>query len=270
MTQTPTPQGPEPHPDEQETNQRISKTEATVSARDLLWRSEHGVLCTLSSRVEGWPFGSIVPYAIDAFGRPAILIATIAEHFKNIARDPRVSLFVHDQQSASREPGEDVQAFGRVTVMARARRTAPEERPDVEPRYFFRVPSAAGYHRAHDFEFFSLDIERVRYIGGFGKIFWLDADGFRTSPDDDPLADAAPGAIEHMNDDHRDALADMVRGFHGRELTPEQVTMTGLDARGLWIEAHDATRYRIDFPTPATAHDLRPRVVETVQLARQR
>lgn len=260
----------ETHPDELETNQRISKAEATTAARELFWRTQHGILCTLSAKVDGWPFGSIVPYAIDAHGRPAILIATIAEHHRNITRDPRVSLFVHDDRSAARKAGEDVQAFGRVTVMARARKTTDDELDDVRPRYLFRVPGAAGYSRAHNFEFFSLEIERVRYIGGFGKIFWLDAEGFAASPETDPLAAAAPGAIEHMNDDHRDALADLVHGFHGIATTPERVTMSGLDARGLWVDHDDGQRFRIDFPRPAGPDGLRPLVIETVKLARER
>lgn len=263
----------ETHDDELEQNQRISKAEAAVQARDLFWRSEHGVLCTLSHKVEGWPFGSIVPYAIDAHGRPAILIATIAEHHRNVTRDPRVSLFVHDQHT-KRAEGEDVQAFGRVTVMAKARRTTDEELEDVRPRYQLRVPGSGGYSRAHSFEFFTLELERVRYIGGFGKIFWIDADHFAASPETDPLAEAAPGAIEHMNDDHRDALADMVRGFHGHAVQPEHVTMTGLDCRGLWIDVNGVSdqpeRLRVDFPRPAGPDELRPLVIETVQQARAR
>lgn len=260
----------EPHPDELEQNQRISKAEAARQARALLWRCQHGVLCTLSNKVEGWPFGSIVPYAIDATGRPAILIANIAEHHRNITNDPRVSLFVHDQASAQAKPGEDVQAFGRVTVMAKARRTSEAELDDVAPRYMFRVPAARTYDRAHAFEFFTLEIERVRYIGGFGKIFWLDAGGFQTSPEEDPLAAAAPGAIEHMNDDHKEALADMVLGFHGHCVQPEHVTMSGLDARGLWVDVESQGKLRIDFPRVATPDSLRPIVIETVQLARAR
>ncbi len=258
------------HPDEFEQNQRISKAQAMEEARNLLWSSDHGVLCTLSKKAGGWPFGSIVPYAVDAAGRPAILIANIAEHHKNIDADPRVSLFVHQGEQEAKAQGEDIQAFGRVTVMAKARRTTQEELEDVRPRYLFRVPKAGGYSRAHSFEFFSLEIERVRYIGGFGKIFWLDAEGFAASSDTDPLAPSAQGAIEHMNEDHRDALADMVKGFLGKQVEPAHVEMTGLDCRGLWVKLQDGERLRIDFPRPATEDDLRPLVIETVQAARAR
>lgn len=258
-----------PHQDELEENQRITKTKALEEARNLFWRSEHGVLCTLSQKAGGWPFGSIVPYSVDAHGRANILIAHIAEHHKNIQADPRVSLFVHAGEQEAKAQREDIQAFGRVTVMARARKTTEEELEDVRPRYLFRVPKAAGYSRAHSFEFFTLELERVRYIGGFGKIFWLDADGFRCSPKTDPLAPGAQGAIEHMNEDHRDALADMVKGFHKREVAPEQVEMTGLDCRGMWVKLQDGERLRIDFPRPAGEEDLRPLVIETVKAARE-
>jgi putative heme iron utilization protein len=255
-------------PDEREDNQRISKDQARREARDLLWRRDHGTLCTLSAKVEGWPFGSVVPYAIDAEGRPAILVATIAEHSRNMKKDPRVSLFVRDDRADAREAGEDVQTFGRVTVMARARPTTEVELGDVEPRYRFRVPGSSDYARAHDFAFFTLEIERVRYIGGFGKIFWLDADAFRPGPD--PLAAVAEGAVRHMNEDHRDALADMLAGYLGVDARPDQVELLELDARGLWIAGPGGARYRVDFPSVVPADDLRAVVVETTRLARAR
>lgn len=254
-------------PDELESRQRITKTEALSEARELLWTSRHGVLCTLSAKVEGWPFGSIMPYAVDARGRPAICVATIAEHYRNMKHDPRVSLFVRAEGD---DDSKDVQTFGRVTVMARARPTTAEELEDVVPRYRFRLPGSKGYSKTHDFTFFSLDIERVRYIGGFGKIFWLDADGFLVDPASDPIAPSADAAVEHMNEDHRHNLCEMLKAFYGETLPPEHVRLSAIDERGMWIEAKDALRWRVDFPRPAQPEQLRQLVIETLQVARAR
>lgn len=258
-----------PHVDEREDRQRITKDEATDEARQLLLAADHGVLCTLSAKVGGWPFGSVVPYAIDAFGRPVFMVATIAEHYRNIQADERVSLFVQAPEATSQD-GVDVQTFGRLTVMGRASIATSEEREDMAPRYYFRLPSSRGYNRTHDFVFVKIDIERVRYIGGFGKIFWLDAAGFAVDPANDELRSAAQGSIDHMNEDHRDALVDMVRGYYALDVTEEHVRLTGIDQRGLWIDVEGHGPHRVDFPRPTDQDGLRPSVIEAVKVARAR
>jgi len=255
---------------EREDQQRITKSDAAIEARHLLWSARNGVLCTLSARVGGWPFGSVAPYALDAHGRPIFMVATIAEHFRNIREDPRVSLFVQAGEAAAANSDVDVQTFGRVTVMGRASLATPEEREDMAPRYYFRLPDSRRYHGTHDFVFLKLDIERVRYIGGFGKIFWLDAAGFQVDPAQDPLRESADGAVAHMNEDHRDALADMAHGFFGLDVSPEACEMTAVDERGLWLEVEGHGRHRVDFDRPTGPEDLRVRVVETLRTARAR
>jgi heme iron utilization protein len=59
-----------------------------------VWRliraERNGVLCTLSKRMGGWPFGSITPYALTGNADPLILISDIAEHTRNLkARERR-------------------------------------------------------------------------------------------------------------------------------------------------------------------------------------
>ena len=255
---------------EREEQQRITKTKAAVEARQLLWSARNGVLCTLSAKVGGWPFGSVAPYAIDAFGRPIFMVATIAEHFRNIREDPRVSLFVQASEAAEAKDEVDVQTFGRVTVMGRASLATPEERKDMAPRYYFRLPDSRRYHGTHDFVFLKLDVERVRYIGGFGKIFWIDPESFQVDPAQDALRDTASGAVAHMNEDHRDALAEMVHGFFGLEVQPEACEMTAVDERGLWLEVDGHGRHRVDFDRPTGPDELRVRVVETLRSVRAR
>src|SRR5690242_12322183 len=67
--------------------QLIPAEEAIREARSLLRARTEGVLCTISKRVAGWPFGSVAPYALGARGEPILYISTIAEHTKNIKAD---------------------------------------------------------------------------------------------------------------------------------------------------------------------------------------
>ena len=51
-------------------------------------------LSTVSRKHPGYPFGSLMPYAIDDAGRPIFLISSMAMHTQNMQADPRASLFV--------------------------------------------------------------------------------------------------------------------------------------------------------------------------------
>src|SRR5580658_6501196 len=51
-------------------------------------------LSTLSRKHPGFPFGSLMPFALDPAGRPIFLISNMAMHTHNLKNDPRCSLFV--------------------------------------------------------------------------------------------------------------------------------------------------------------------------------
>jgi putative heme iron utilization protein len=81
--------------------------EAIRDARELLNSQSFGVLSTLSVKLDGVPFGSVVPYCLDGSGAPVILISTIAEHTKNINQDNRCSITIL-------KDSDDVQSNGRL------------------------------------------------------------------------------------------------------------------------------------------------------------
>jgi putative heme iron utilization protein len=165
-------------------------------------------------------------------------------------------------------PDGDTQAHGRLTLLGRAERVASEELPDARARYLARVPSAASYSEAHDFLFYRVSVEHVRYIGGFGKIFWLDHERFALDPVRDPLAKNASRIIEHMNEDHADALKLYCRAF--KKLDPERATMVGVDQWGFDVECiSPKVRLRFDFEEAATEETIRPVVVAMVRTARE-
>jgi len=59
-------------------------------ARTLLHLSRVGSLSTLSRKRPGYPFGSLMPYALDGAGRPLFLISTMAMHTQKPASRMRV------------------------------------------------------------------------------------------------------------------------------------------------------------------------------------
>ena len=122
--------------------------EAAKHARELLLKEYRGVLSTHSKSMPGFPFGSVVPYCLDALGRPLILISRIAQHTHNLQKDPKCSLFVGERGA------EDVQAVGRLTYLAEAQQIEDEAAIEAAAeRYYRYFPDSQSYHKAHDFDF---------------------------------------------------------------------------------------------------------------------
>ena len=203
-------------------------------ARRLLLQQSFGVLSTISSDVPGYPFGSVAPYCVDQQCRPVLYISTIAQHTRNILSDPRVSLTVLDGNGGS----DDVQARGRLTYIGDARRVGNEE-VDIRDRYFRYFPSSRQYEQTHDFEFFRIEPVRIRFIGGFGRIYWLEASQFLIPNPFSPSQEL--GIIQHMNRDHSDAIKHYMGG--------DSAEMIGIDDQGFDV-LKSGGKVRVFFQTP--------------------
>ncbi len=98
---------------------------------------------------------------------------------------------------------------------------------------------------------------------------WVAASDF-TLAQPDPLADAAPGILAHMNADHADSLLLLTRTL--TSIDAESSTMTAIDRLGFHVAAKTADGIkgaRIPFPREATsAADTRTVLVEMVRQAR--
>jgi hypothetical protein len=169
-------------------------------ARKLFFGSYNGVLSTIASEedISGYPFGSLTPYAIDKNGEAIILISEIAQHTKNILSDPRVSLTVVETMTG------EVQAKGRFTYLGKASKVDENEVLDVSNRYFALHPESKEYFNAHGFSFYRIKFEKGRFIGGFGKIFWINQEELLLK--NHFTIEEERSAIEHMNNDHQKAI----------------------------------------------------------------
>jgi heme iron utilization protein len=134
--------------------------ERSEKAKALLASRRVGSLSTLSKRRPGFPFGSVVNYAVDAQGRPV--------HMKNLAEDARVSFLVYSVEAA-----EDAVSGSRVTIMGEVVAVPEEEVEAVKAAYLARHPAAEEYVDFGDFGFFRLEAADTYYVGGFGEMGWL-------------------------------------------------------------------------------------------------
>lgn len=206
-------------------------------ARELLLKEYRGVLSTHSKAMPGFPFGSVVPYCLDADGCPLLLISRIAQHTHNLMQDNKCSLLVGERGA------EDVQAVGRLTLLAHAH--ALQETPQIEAaaaRYYRYFPESRDFHQVHDFDFWRLEPVRWRFIGGFGAIHWLDQVALGN-----PFAgEAELSMVEHMSSDHASALAHYVALAGLPTHTPAQ--LVGIDAEGFHLRIGQSL-YWLNFPT---------------------
>jgi len=228
-------------------------------ARSLVRGCDRAALATsLPAEPGPWPYASLVLTAVDHDLSPILLLSDLAEHSKAIAGDDRVSLLFDGTE------GLDQPLTGpRVTVVGRAGRTADEHR---RRRFLARHPDAATYAAFNDFHFYRLAVERAHLVAGFGKIRWLGAADLMAAPPPPGLADAEEGIVNHMNEDHGDALqlyAGKLLGLSGTDWR-----MTGIDAEGIDLRQGGRVA-RLTFDTPLqTVSEARKVLVALVAKAR--
>jgi heme oxygenase (biliverdin-IX-beta and delta-forming) len=199
-----------------------------------------GSLSTHSRKLPGFPFGSMMPFAVDHIGRPVFFISTMAMHTQNLQQDGRASLLI-TQPDVSGDP----LASARLTLVGTAA-VAPVE--EVRDLYLSRYENARYWQEYTDFAYYRLAVEGVYFIGGFGVMGWVAPEEYAAAAPD-PLAEDGPGIIQHMNADHADALRRIVERDSGE--APDEVSMTAVDRLGFHVRLKTADRVhgrRIAFP----------------------
>ncbi len=241
---------------------RETDAEAIRLCKTLMRTARHGALAVLDPET-GTPLASRVGVATDADGTPLILISGLAAHTGAILADPRCSLLVG--QTGKGDP----LAHPRITLVCRAVQLEPGSaaRVRAERRYLNRNPKAKLYVGLGDFSFFRLEVERANLNGGFGKAYLLTHDDLILGGSAvEELAEAEQRALDHMNDDHLDAIANYASYYAKAE--GAGWIMTGLDIDGFDIAAGDETR-RVFFSSPLTqASEMRMALVEMAKQAR--
>ncbi len=237
--------------------------EARRLAKDLLRRARHGALATLDPG-DGAPLATRTAVATDLDGTPIILISTLSAHTQALLKDPRCSILVG-------EPGKgDPLAHPRLTITGRAERIAAgETRERLKRRYLARHPKAELYVDFPDFSFWRLEVARASLNGGFGRAYAMIPGDLLTDMNGlESLPDFEAGAVDHMNQDHADAVALYARAFC--KAPAGNWLLTGLDPEGLDLALGDRVE-RLWFDAPLTAaEDLRPLLVRLAKEAREK
>lgn len=245
-----------------------ARPSAAEEARTIAASTNTGTLATLTA--SGDPWASFVTYGLLG-GAPVLCVSRMAEHGRNLERDPRASLAVTERTSNIAPNAEsDPLASARITLAGKVDRPDGDELAAARGAHLAAVTAAKYYIDYSDFSLWMLRVDRVRWVGGYGRMdSATGADYEAAAPD--PVQPNASGAIEHLNTDHADALAAMARVLGGYPDT-DTATCTGVDRYGLDLRvatARGVAYTRVGFTAPINgADELRAATVELVRKAR--
>lgn len=147
-------------------------------AQKLLRMEKHGILSTFYKE-EGkkpYPYGSLMPYALDKSGRPIFLISDLALHTQNVDVTSEASLIVS-------KPDKNGSIFNgsRVTLLGEVKKVPDSDNKYVRDIYLKVHEEAKDWVDFGDFSFYRMEVKDVYFIGGFGEIDWLDSKEIKNS-----------------------------------------------------------------------------------------
>ena len=189
--------------------------------------------CTLATlTATGDPWASMVTYGL-LDGAPVLCVTNMAEHGRNLLGDQRASIVI---VAPSIDP--DPLASGRVTLSGVVERPSGAELSAARDAYLAAVPSAKYYVDYTDFTMWVLRVQRVRWVGGYGRMDSATSEAYAAA-EPDPVQPHAAGAIAYLNSDHAEALCVMAKTLGGYPDTTA-ATCTGADRYGLDLKVETA------------------------------
>ena len=234
----------------------MEKDSQAYTVRKFLKEQRNGILSTVSQEVEQFPYGSVCPYMMDHQGRPVFLISTIAEHTKNIMANEKVCLTVMDEMINPRLEG------ARVSYMGQAQKVESKEEDILGKRYLRFFPEAQSYFKAHGFHYYRINPKRIRYIEGFGKIYWIESKEVLIPAT--TLIEAENGIIEHVNRDHQDTLVQICKYYFKQKNGSPQ--MIAIDPEGFTVRMQLSDYY---FPFQQECQSAGQVRAEMVRMAKE-
>jgi len=236
-----------------------SRSFTGTEARMLLRRARTAALGTQNLDPAG-PYVSLANIATDPQGHPVIFISKLAWHTRNILADPQGSVMVSEIPQSG-----DALTGPRITIMGRFAAIPPSE---IAERYAHHHPAARVYLDFPDFSFWRLRPQKIHAVAGFGRIETMEPDEvFLAEKAAAPVMAMAAGAIQHMNEDHADAVELYAQRLLGAG--PGKWQISAIDPDGAHLEL-DGQAIRLAFDQPVDSGEgLRLAFVALAQKARQ-
>lgn len=238
-----------------------ARPSAAEEARTVAASTNVATLATLSDG--GDPWASLVTYGL-LDGAPVLCVSRMAEHGRNLLRDVRASLSIVAPDSP-----EDPLANTRITLAGRVRQPTESETSAAREAHIAAVPAARYYIDYSDFSVWILEVERVRWVGGYGRMDSASGAEYATAAPD-LVSGKADRAVSHLNDDHADALLAMAQQLGGYPDATD-VRCEGADRYGLDLRVSTPRGWavtRVGYVDPIDSIDeLRGATVQLARLA---
>ncbi len=135
------------------------------------------ILSTISKKYDGYPFGSFVTY-VSGWDRTIFLyLSNLADHTKNLKNNQKSCITL-----LKKNKNGDVQNSARLTLMGNLEEVPKMINEKCKERFQNIFPESKVYAQMHDFNFYQITVNQARWIGGFGKISWLDPKNWMKVP----------------------------------------------------------------------------------------
>lgn len=167
----------------------------------------HGfaVMSTNSKSNPGFPGGSVVGFTVDDEGRPLFVFSGMSSHTQDILNDPRCSLTVADKNFKGA-------ADGRVNLMGNSNRIRDEKEIEAARELYLKKHPGAFWVNFGDFNWFRMEIEAIRFVGGFARAGSVTPEEYKAASPD-PIMAFGGHVADHMNDDHMSSTIAMVKHY---------------------------------------------------------
>jgi putative heme iron utilization protein len=171
-----------------------------------------------------------------------VLISHLAEHTRNLQSDARAGFLV------SHSPSDAVLEGQRLTMLGSFSQAPADSVTEMSHRYLRYHPDAARYLELGDFTLWVMSVERMRYIGGFGAMGWLDGSALDESE-----------AISEENE------LELLASFSDSSLRPPELELIGVDKYGCDLRS-SGVRNRFTFDKPkVTQVELKVALIDCIE-----
>lgn len=236
---------------------------AAEEARTIAASTNTGTLATLTAT--GDPWASLVTYGLHG-GAPVLCVSNLAEHGRNLTADQRASISIVAPATDS-----DPLANARITLAGVVEKPTGAAHDAARQAHLDAVPAAKYYVDYSDFTLWVLRVDRVRWVGGYGRMDSASGQDYAAASPD-AVKPAAGEAIAHLNADHAASLVAMVQTLGGYPDATAAVC-TDLDRYGMDLRVtcpRGIAYTRVGYAHPIdTADQLRSATVELTRRARQ-
>ena len=195
-----------------------------VAARALIRAAKEATLATVSA--SGQPFASLVTPATAPDLTVLLFLSQLSGHTRHLMADGRCSLLF-----VAAAAGPNPQKRPRVTITGVAELLEGAAAAALKPRWLAHHPYAGPYADLPDFALWQVVPQEALHVGGFATARRVPGSALRPDPGAvAALAAAEAEILDHVNSEHGDAVAVIVRRLLGR--AGRGWRMAGVDVDG--------------------------------------